>query len=252
MHSVAELLERLERARYGATDLALASDGDGTIWRGDIGEALFRHALGRRLLREEARAALAAEARAFGLEEEGDSHTLAERLFEAHLVGRYDEGRAFSMMAWCFAGWTAAELAALSQEVLDAIGFDEARVPAMRAVIAWAAERELPLWLVSASPEAVVLAAAARLGMASERVVAMRVREHDAVLLPELALAPSYAEGKLLRLRERTSAELLAAFGDSLYDLALLREARVAVGVGPNADLAAALADLPEAIVVDR
>ena len=248
--SIDELLVRLERAAAGGATV-IACDADGTLWRGDIGETLFLAALRRRLFRSEARAALAADAQACGAPTAGDANELARALFDAYGEGRYDEQRAFAMMAWVFAGWERSELSSFAAEVLDDFGFEEAVRSQTRALLAWAAKNGRRVWVVSASPEIAVLEAARRLGLPEERVVAMRVAERDGVLLPSLAAPATYAAGKLARLRDHTSDALLAAFGDTAYDLALLRAAIVPVAVDPKESLRAALHELPGAVVLE-
>src|SRR5690606_15540809 len=118
-----------------------------------------------------------------------------------------------------------------------------------RPLLAFAERNAHPFWLVSASPVAIVRAAARRLGVATDRCVAMQPALEGGELLPRLALEPTYAEGKVKRLRDRTQAALLAAFGDSLYDAALIAEARLGVAVMPKPALVAALG--PRALVLD-
>jgi phosphatidylglycerophosphatase C len=244
------LLDRLERVRGEAGDGVLASDGDGTLWRGDIGEAFFETAVARGWLRAEALPALRREAAEHGVAAEGDASEVGRRLLDAHRAGRYPNRPAFAMMAWALAGHSRAELAALARVVLDEFGF-AARVRAeLVPVTRWAASEGVPFFLVSASPRWVVVEAALRLGLAPERVIAMDPEVAGERLLPALAGLPTYAEGKLARLREETGATLLAAFGDSDYDFALLEAARVGVAVAPSAALAARVEALPHGCVL--
>jgi phosphoserine phosphatase len=154
------------------------------------------------------------------------------------------------MMAWAFAGWSESELTSFSARVLDDFGFDEAVREQTRALLAWAARHDHRVWVVSASPELIVFEAARRLGLPRARVVAMRVAEDDGVLLPALGCPATYAAGKLARLREHTHDALLAALGDSIYDLALLKDALVPVAVDPKPSLRAALDELAGAVVL--
>ncbi|HZO13455.1 MAG TPA: haloacid dehalogenase-like hydrolase [Polyangiaceae bacterium] len=247
--SIEQLLARLERAATTGA-MAIACDADGTLWRGDIGETLFLAALERGLFREAARETLAADAAACGARASGDANELARALFDAYYDGRYDEQRAFGMMAWAFAGWSESELTSFSARVLDDFGFDEAVREQTRALLAWAARHDHRVWVVSASPELIVFEAARRLGLPRARVVAMRVAEDDGVLLPALGCPATYAAGKLARLREHTHDALLAALGDSIYDLALLKDALVPVAVDPKPSLRAALDELAGAVVL--
>ncbi len=241
--SLPALLARLDAA-HGATPGALiATDADGTLWEGDVGVDFFEALIDKGAVREAARAARAAEAREAGLPGEGDAVALARALYAAHLAGAYPNERAFAMMAWACAGFRRDELRAFAARVLEARGL-EARVrPAMRGVLAWARERGVPVYVVSASPLEVVLAAVDRARLGVEGVAAMTPEVGaDGVILPRLAGPVVYGEGKLTaldRARPGARAALLAAFGDSAYDAHLLRAARVPVAVTPAPGLAA-------------
>jgi len=245
------LLEALSRVRAELpADAIVASDGDGTLWRGDIGEALFERAIDRGLLRDAATEALRREARVHGvaLGAARDPNEIGRALLAAMRRGSYEERHAFSMMAWAFAGWSATELGSWSARLLDDLGFERALRSAVVAAIEWARGQGVPFWLVSASPSAVVRAAARRAGVDADRVVAMQPAVVGDQLQPALAAEPTYGEGKLRRLRQRTGAPLLAAFGDSGYDAAMLCAAALPVAVAPSAALRRALGDEPATV----
>jgi phosphoserine phosphatase len=145
------------------------------------------------------------------------------------------------MMAWCFAGFGEDEVAVYAEAVLDEIGFDRAVRRFTAPLLRFAEQHAHPFWLVSASPLAVVRAAARRLGLDPARCVAMEPAIEGGELLPRLAREPTYAEGKVARLRQNTEAALLAGFGDSLYDAALIAEGRIGVAVVPKPALVAVL-----------
>ena len=255
---VAEL-ERLRSAtpRSGM----LAFDGDGTLWRGDIGEALFEALLAERGVRPAALGALRAEARRCELGEpaaepgasEPDATGVAAFLYAAYRRGAYADADAFAMMAWAFAGWALDELDARIARFLDDIDFEAAVRRPLGAVLRWAERSGVEVWLVSASPLAAVRAAGARLGIGPDRVLAMTPRVADRRLCAELALPATYGPGKLARLRSaRPDAELLGAFGDSTYDFDLLAASRLPVMVSPSAALRARGHELPRAVVLDE
>ena len=251
--SPTELCDRLDLAHAGlAPGAVIASDGDGTLWRGDIGDELFLAALRDQALREPAREALLDEAAIHGIDTPGagDANDVAGLLFDALRAGRYDEERAFGMMAWAFAGWSLSELAVWSRRVLDDLDFEVAVRAELRPMLAWARDRSVPVWLVSASPLAIALEAARRLGIAAERVVAMEPAVERGMVQPRLGKRATYGEGKLLRLREATDAPLLAAFGDSGYDAAMLRAAELPVAVHPSPGLRALAPAMKGLIVV--
>ncbi len=236
--------------------VVMASDGDGTLWRGDVGEELFELAVTERLLRPAALDALLREASTHAIAVEPqkarDPSDVAAVLLSAHREGRYPNGPAFAMMAWAFAGFTPAELDALSERLLERSGFEERLRPELAPMRAWALERGVPLWLVSASPWSVVAAAARRMGVPDDRVVAMEPKVEGGVIAAELATEATYRDGKLRRLRARTSAVLLAGFGDSYWDLALIETARVGVAVVPNPRLRERMAELDDRFVLER
>ena len=236
--SAPALCGRFEASVRAGCDGVVASDGDGTLWRGDVGDALFDTVLDEAGLRPEAREALAVEAAAYGLEPTGDANALGHALREAYREGRYDEGRYFAMQTWSFAGWEERELSAKCAEVLHAFAFDAAVRPAMRRVVDWCRGHRVPFLLVSASPEAIVLEAARRLRLDEHRVFAMRPAMRGGVVLPELSATPTYGPGKVTRLTEHLGdAPLLAAFGDNTWDAAMLERAAYPVMVAPKPGL---------------
>jgi phosphatidylglycerophosphatase C len=246
-----ELVALLDReSRDGAVQYALASDGDGTIWEGDVGDALFLAAIDGGLLRAAALEALQSEAREFDVAADGDANMIGRALFAAHRAGRYPNQRAFAMMTWAFAGFSLAEVDALSEKVLDDFGFGCR--PEMAPVLDWCQRRGVDMWLVSASPLTIAEAAARRLSIA--HTVAMVPATEDGVIVPRLNGEPTYRDGKLTRLRQELPANttLLAAFGDSYWDGALLEEARLPVGVFPTDDLRAHLAAMDRGYVLEK
>jgi phosphoserine phosphatase len=253
--AVDQLIERLDLAlaKLGARAL-IASDCDGTLWRGDVGEGMFELALERRALRVDALAALQHEAKRHGVAAPAaadDVHQVGAALYRAYQDGSYGELPAIEMMAWAFAGWSPDELAAFCADVLDGMGHAAELRPELRAVLDWAQQRQVPLWLVSASPHAVVAEAGRRLGIPVERVLALTPAVREGVLLAELSGTPTHGEGKLSRLRQAVGdAPLLAAFGDTGYDAAMLAEASVQVGVDPAPSLLARAVALGELVVI--
>lgn len=231
----ASLLARMEAALLRDPSAVLATDADGTIWDGDVGYDLFEALLSSKGVREAAHEALIAEAEAFGVSAEGSPTDVATALCAAHLTEQYPHDRAFAMMAWAFAGWSEDELRAFADEVLDR-GKIEARIrPAMREILTWADRRRVPIYVVSASPIAIVEVGTKRLGVTITRALAMTPAiGEDGTLLPRLAGPVVYGEGKVRALEQAgVLGTLLAAFGDSAYDAAMLRRAHVPVAVTP-------------------
>jgi phosphoserine phosphatase len=244
------LLPKLDAAwRRAGPEAVIATDGDGTLWAGDIGQALFDALLAERGVREAADAMLRREAARFDIDL-GDATTpsdVAGQLLAAYRAGRYAEDRAFAMMAWAFAGWSLSALTAFTREVLDVFGFEAAVREELKPVLSWAREEDVPVWLVSASPQCAVLAAADVLSIPPERTLSMEPARRDAVLEAKLAQPATYGPGKMLRLSTATGGQpIVAAFGDSSYDLEMLHAAEIPVAVYPAASLAARLGELTE------
>ncbi len=254
----AALVSRLEAERRAAAGRTLlAFDADGTLWSGDVGFDLFKSALADRALLPEARAALAAEAHGAGLSVEpgDDANAIALHLFAAWATGGYDDGRAFRMMAWAFAGHDAQAMLALAERALGAAGL-ESRVHApVRAVIHWAHDAGVEVWIVSASPRAAVEVGGRLFHVPVERVLAVTPQSRGGFLVAELEEPVPYDEGKAQALSAAApDATILGAFGDSASDGPMMRMARVAVAVEPHARLralGATLGHLVELVVDD-
>src|SRR6185503_7575154 len=158
---------------------------------------------------------------------------LAAALYRAYEDDRYPHDRAFAMMAWAFAGFREDEVRAFAQRVLDE-GRIEARIrPEMRRILGWAV---------------------ARLGVMVKRALAMTPAiGPGGVLEPRLAAPPVYGEGKVRALEAAGIAgPLLGAFGDSYYDAAMLRAARLRVAVTPAAHLLEIAHTIPELVKLAR
>jgi len=255
--AAAEIVARLEAELARAPERTLlASDADGTIWDGDVGIDLFEALLAARGVREAARDALAAEAREHGVADGGDANTLANRLYDAYHTDRYPHDRAFAMMAWSFAGWRRDEAAAFCAGVLNEGRIDARIRPELLSIFRWADARAVAAYVVSASCSVMIEVAAPRLGIPLDRVVAMTpAAGDDGVLLPRLAGPIVYGEGKLVALeaaRPGARTALLGAFGDSTYDAAMLRAARVPVAVTPAPGLVALAPTIAGLVVLAR
>ena len=253
--SSAEIVRRLEDARRAvgaAPRVVCAFDGDGTLWSGDVGCDLFEALIARADVRDDAVPALRAEAEAHALAASGDGATVARRLWDAYLAERYPEDRVFAMMAWVFAGWTAAEAGSFAVEVLRGAGFDSRRHRELDPVLAWAASAGVEAWVVSASPRAIVEPAAAALGIPAPRVVAMTPAVEGGRIAARLDGPIVYGPGKVVALAAAAGpAPVVGAFGDSSYDAAMLRAARVGVAVRPKAGLLAVAGDVPALVTVE-
>ena len=224
-----------EAARDGSAGV-VATDGDGTLWSGDIGEDLFFALVDHGRIEEPALEAIRREARAHAVSDAGSGREVARRIYDAYVEQRFPEERICELMAWCFAGWTREEVAAFARGVVDQCGLGPRLHREVLLVLERARAAGIETILVSASPVAVVEAAGARVGFSSGAIVAAHPRFEGEVLLPDVHRPIPYGPGKVTRLRERIGADrvLYGAFGDNAFDVALLASARVGVAVRPK------------------
>jgi phosphoserine phosphatase len=214
----------------------VATDGDGTLWSGDIGEDLFHAFIEHGEVADPAIEAMRREARQHALSDAGGGLDVARRIYDAYLQGQFPEERVCELMTWCFAGWTRDRVDAFARDVVDRCGLETRLHGEVLHVLDRARAAGLETILVSASPVAVVAAAGARVGFTVDRVVAAGPRFDGDVMLAEVERPIPYGPGKVSRLLERigTGPTLLAAFGDNAFDVALLASARIGVAVRPK------------------
>lgn len=247
------VIERIERATRDTDGCVLAFDADGTLWSGDVSDDVFLHCVENALLRPAARARLARLAEDYGVAhaEGTTSSELARLLFTGYQEGAVGEVDAFGMMAWCYAGFLPLELHELCQSVLTQAGIGERLNGDVLRILDWSRSHGIPAWVVSASPLPVLAAAIEPLGFSPSALVATVPAQEAGVIADRLAGTVPYENGKVTALRQRVGpAPLVATFGDSHFDLDLLRAATFGVAVEPKPALLAALADHPDIMIL--
>ena len=252
--SSAQVIARIETLKNAEPGGAIAFDGDGTLWSGDIGEDLFYALIAEENILPEALRALVEEARSANLRTDGTGGELAKRIDEAHHQGAFPEERLFEIMTWLMAGRHAALADAYADQLLDRVGLADRLHPEAIAIVRWAKENGVRVFLVSASPRIIVEQAAKRVGIDLEHVAsAADQRTPEGIILPAVDRPIPYGAGKVRRLREKLAdLPLYAAFGDNAFDLAMLAEARIPVAVRPKARLLERAPELPALVVLDR
>ncbi len=237
----------------GPSGGALAVDADGTLWSGDIGIDAFTTLLSQRMIREPALAALNDEARLLHLEPLDDANEQAARLYNEFEAGNYPEDRAFSMMAWALAGYSPEEALAFAADVIETKELGARLHGELVPILLWAAHEGVPVYVVSASPAWLVAPAVERLRLPVTRVFAMKAAESEGKMRSRLTGPVTYGQGKLTALRSAIGqSPLLAAFGDSAYDLPMLAQAEISVAVRPKPDLLARAAECPNLVELER
>ncbi|GAC1361674.1 MAG: hypothetical protein NVSMB47_13950 [Polyangiales bacterium] len=256
------LVERLERALDavgGPAHAALATDGDGTLWTSDVGEALFAAILAtdatEHWLRDDARAPLHAElvGHVPDVAPPETSSALARTLWDLYVAGRFPEDRMCAAMTWCMAGSSLTALGAFAGRLLEhEFGLKNRLIPESGHVLQWAARRGVPTFLVSASPRVVVERAARTVAEAyaipAPTVLAMTPALDGDVIRPALVGVWTYGEGKTEALAAALAVErrsLVAAMGDNVFDAAMLRAAPVPIAIRPKPALTAIAASIP-------
>jgi phosphatidylglycerophosphatase C len=249
-----EVWARIEAAARAEPTGVVATDADGTLWSGDVGEDLFEAFLEHGRVEPAALEALRRNARDHALSDAGTGPDVARRLYAAYGEGRFPEERMCEVMVWCFAGWAKHEVGSFARDVVDRCGL-EARLHAeLHGVLDRVRRAGIDAVLVSASPLAVVLEAGARVGFDETHVVAARPRYEGAVMLADVERPIPYDVGKVTRLRERIGKDrpVLAAFGDNAFDIALLASARVPVAVRPKPRLRERAPDVSGLVELSR
>ncbi len=226
---------------------AIATDCDGTVWSGDIGEDVFVHFTRHGDLREPAASAVLVEARAFDLDTSGAPLDVLKRYYEAFTKGAVPEERMYEMMVWCFGGWRRDEVVKFVDQVLVEENLAARIFPEMHALLD-AVRPSTAIVLVSGSPDFVIKRACHMLGVDEDHVVAARSRWDGDVMLADVERPITYAHGKVVNFRASfPDAHLHAAFGDSAFDYELLAESRFPVMVRPKQALRDKCAVLPDA-----
>lgn len=241
--AVADTIARIATAidEVSPARAALATDGDGTLWTHDIGEALFEAVLDEGYVGEAALEALLAEADAHGVEvEDRQSAPLAARaLFHAYVALKYPEDRMCAAMAWCMAGTSTYALSRFCDDVLDRrFGLTKRFITESHEILRYVASRGVPIWLVSASPLAIVEAAARVIHAAISipmHVIAMTPNVENDVIRPSIAGTWIYGEGKRTAINAALEGRtLVAAMGDNVFDVPMLCAARVPIAIRPK------------------
>lgn len=245
--TVAELLAAIEAYAASEPGGALAFDGDGTLWSGDIGEDFFAKFLDDGMIGPVAHDALVKEAESEGVPSHGTAADVAHRIYKAYVAGTFPEERTCEIMTWLSAGHSCEALDAFAARVMQGLALESRFHGEAIAVLSWARRCGMSVFLVSASPRAIVEQAARVVGIDPACVVAAtEARTETGTVLPSVRRPIPYGPGKVTRLREKLAHRpLYASFGDNVFDVPMLREAKVPVAIRPKSRLVARAADVP-------
>ena len=193
-----------------------AFDCDGTLWSGDAGEAFFDWELEQGFLSEEIL-------------------NWARPRYAAYRAGRVSEDVMCGEMVTMHRGLTESEVARLAVQYFDE-HYASRIFPEMQVLIERLHQQGCQVWAVSSTNEWVIRAAMRHFHIPEERVLASAVRIVENRITGQLLRVPS-GEAKCHAIQERIGRAPDAAFGNSIWDAAMLGIARTAVAVNPNPDL---------------
>jgi HAD superfamily phosphoserine phosphatase-like hydrolase len=196
--------ERLE-AVLAAPGCLWVTDADGTLWSDDIGEGFLKA-----LIRD--RALVSPEAK-------GDVWAANEEKV------RRDKGAGYA--------WAAQVMAGLPEEEVRRRAADFARTfvpehlyPSMKALLAQAKARGCETWVVSASNQWVVEAAAPLLGLDPSHGVGIRVAVEEGRLTSKVLEPVTYKAGKVTAIARFIGRDPTLVTGDSFGDVEMLATAQ--------------------------
>lgn len=251
--TVAEVIASLEEHVKQEPGGAIAFDGDGTLWSGDIGEDFFEALLDDGAVSEAAHVALAREAAAESLSVDGGAVAIARRIHASYHAGTFPEERVCEIMTWAFAGWLGPELDAFANRVVDRIALEGRLHAEAIHIVEWARSRALTTYLISASPRAIVQQAARRVAIEARNVAsATEERDSNDRVLASVVRPIPYGPGKVMQLRAKLGGRpLYAAFGDNAFDIPMLREARTPVAIRPKPRLVERAAEVRNLVILE-
>jgi phosphatidylglycerophosphatase C len=218
----------------GISKGALAFDGDGTLWSGDVGEDFFFGILDSGLVTDVATREVTRIAKGANIDTAGSVAEIARRIYDTYLRGEFDEEHVCEIMTWICAGWTDTHTAAFALELVGN-AFAERIHPEVRAVITGAREHGHEIFVVSASPRPIVEAAAAAAGISPSHVLAATAVLENDRFVPAVRKPIPYGAGKATALEAVLgTTPLLAAFGDNAFDEQMLGAAERPIAVRPK------------------
>jgi len=242
----ADVLSRLEALHAEKPGGAAAFDGDGTLWSGDVGEDFFFAFVEHGDIREPAQRALAELARARGFEPKGDGSQLARRHFAAYERGEFPEELICEVIAWLPAGWGTEELAKWTRTMLTAPAVRSRFQEETLSVLEGARRLGIEVFVISASPRAVVEVAAVVAGVDAKHVLAATPGTKADRVEARIAKRIPYGAGKVEHLRAAIGERpLLVACGDNVFDVDMLCEAAIPCAVRPKERLLACAEKVP-------
>jgi phosphoserine phosphatase len=191
-------------------------DCDGTLWSGDAGEGFFDWELKRGVVPP-------------------DVVRWARARYADYQAGKVSEDDMCGEMATIHKGLRESDVLRLSGEFFEE-NFVSRIFPEMRQLVAELQASECDVWAVSSTNEWTIREAMKHFGIPETKILAASVAIENGIITDRLIRVPS-GIGKPRSILEVIGRPPDAAFGNSRWDVDMLRSARYAVAVNPNPDL---------------
>ena len=191
-------------------------DCDGTLWSGDAGEGFFDWELKHGVISD-------------------DIARWARARYADYRAGKVSEDDMCGEMVTMHKGLPESEILRLSNEFFDG-NFVSRIFPEMGLLITELQNSGCDVWAVSSTNEWTIREAMKHFGIPAEKILAASVEIENGIVTDRLIRVPS-GIGKPQAILEVIGRTPDAAFGNSRWDVEMLRIARYAVAVNPNPDL---------------
>lgn len=191
-------------------------DCDGTLWSGDAGEGFFDWELRRGVVSD-------------------DIVRWARARYADYKAGKVSEDDMCGEMVTMHKGLQESEILRLSKEFFDK-NFVSRIFHEMGRLIRELQNFGCDVWAVSSTNEWTIREAMKHFGIPAEKILAAAVEIENGIVTDRLIRVPS-GIGKPQAILEIIGRPPDAAFGNSRWDVEMLRIARYAVAVNPNPDL---------------
>jgi HAD superfamily phosphoserine phosphatase-like hydrolase len=193
-----------------------AVDCDGTLWFGDSGMKFLYWEIEQGLL-------------------PSDVVQTIMRRYDEYLAGRVSEDEMCGEMVQIHRGIEESKIRQFAER------FAKANVmphffPEMETLVERLRRRGCDIWAVSSTNNWVIEAAVKKVGIPAERVLAVRVEIENGIATDRLGEITS-GPGKARVLTSALTGPLDVSFGNSLFDLEMLKLSRHPFAVNPNDDL---------------
>ena len=191
-------------------------DCDGTLWAGDAGEGFFDWELKQGVIPDKVA-------------------RWARPRYADYKAGKLDEDTMCGEMVTMHRGLSEVAAQGAADRFFNE-KFANQIFPEMRNLVQRLQSNGCEVWAVSSTNEWVIRTAMKRFGIDERKILAAAVQIENGLITDRLLRVPS-GEGKPRAIREVIGKDPDAAFGNSRWDVAMLKIARHAFAVNPNPDL---------------